>query len=421
VSTTIGSPVPLWWRNIPADYSLPLFQGRVLLPLRTIEKPLSELGSDHPDLKTFKDAVQEFLALRPDQREVRLLQSLSKKYLFPDRLPRKQKLPANYHTIKKSILGSSSAEEIVNQILTLGREASPDWQYPTSAVLQKAGGVTALRVLEGIAAKQAMSEEQLYHQVIGRIRSRLSQRPIEEEGNKHAENQKAPTEEELKEMRRLLSNSPTLEQFYKVFDAMTQHDPEPIADYLLQWKNPEADWRDVDFGYVIGSYFAWRCGKDRATNFQKLLKAHDPYIRVAGAVYLCFENKNEGMTKLKEVMTLPGDAGVWAALNLARRGDKSAIARALEVFATAGHTNMSGVPHRNLQKRVAVLISNSAHRSHLQATSFPILNDEYKNESERNTAQERIYQYYIAWWNINKDKVTLFDPWLSILERQKVD
>ena len=27
-STTSGKPVPLWWRNIPADYNLPLFQGR---------------------------------------------------------------------------------------------------------------------------------------------------------------------------------------------------------------------------------------------------------------------------------------------------------------------------------------------------------------------------------------------------------
>src|SRR5262245_11837805 len=28
MSTTMGSPVPLWWRNLPADYELPLFQGR---------------------------------------------------------------------------------------------------------------------------------------------------------------------------------------------------------------------------------------------------------------------------------------------------------------------------------------------------------------------------------------------------------
>ncbi len=31
VSTTSGGGVPLWWRDIPADYRLPVFQGRRLL------------------------------------------------------------------------------------------------------------------------------------------------------------------------------------------------------------------------------------------------------------------------------------------------------------------------------------------------------------------------------------------------------
>jgi hypothetical protein len=31
MSTTSGEPAPLWWRNIPAEYRVPLWQGRKLL------------------------------------------------------------------------------------------------------------------------------------------------------------------------------------------------------------------------------------------------------------------------------------------------------------------------------------------------------------------------------------------------------
>jgi hypothetical protein len=56
--------------------------------------------------------------------------------------------------------------------------------------------------------------------------------------------------------------------------------------------------------------------------------------------------------------------------SLARRGDKSAIPRALEVFAVEGPTNMAGVPHRNLQKRLLVLLSNSAHKNGITQPAF---------------------------------------------------
>jgi hypothetical protein len=232
---------------------------------------------------------------------------------------------------------------------------------------------------------------------------------------------KAPSEKEISEMRRLLASNPTEEEFYQVFDVMTRHDPDPIADYLTLWVNPEKTWRDVDYGYALGSYFARGCGKNRAANFRKLQKARDPFIRVDGALYLCFENKEEGMATLKELVNQPGDAGVWAALNLARRGDKSVIERALEVFALEGPSNMAGVPHRNLQKRLSVLLSNSAHKSGLQQPIFLAAEPLNERGSERKEEQKKIYQECLTWWQANKDKVILYDPWFSILERQKVD
>jgi hypothetical protein len=144
-----------------------------------------------------------------------------------------------------------------------------------------------------------------------------------------------------------------------------------------------------------------------------LLSAKDPFIRVAGAVYLCFEDLEAGTKALVELSKLEDDPGVWAALTLARRGNKEAVPRALAVFQPrkgerAEEGGMAGVPHGNLQKRVLVLLSNSAKAG---AVPQPIL--------PREEAQQ--WEALTSWWRENATKVVLGDPWLPELEKQKVD
>ena len=109
-----------------------------------------------------------------------------------------------------------------------------------------------------------------------------------------------------------------------------------------------------------------------------------------------------------------GDPGVWAALTLARRGHKDAVPRALEVFrrpvpgARSSQAPMATVPHRNLQKRVLVLLSNSAH-----ASGAP------RPEKTMNAANS--FESLLTWWKTHGDKLVLDDPWLPILEKQKID
>jgi hypothetical protein len=420
MSTTVGSPVPLWWRNIPADYSLPLFQGRVLLPLRGGGRELVAIGSDHPDLKSFKEAVQQFLALSPDQREVRLLQRLSEKYLFNTHSSEKDKNIAEIKTLRKSIPGSSSVQEIVNHLLNLAKKNPEEWRHTIANILAQAGGAATLKILEENSTNQSPLKNSSY--VIDQIRRRHGLSGVEaEKEHPDTDSTKPPTEKEISEMRESLASDPTDEQFYKAFEVMTRYDPEPIADYLVRWVNPEKTWRDADYGYVLGSYFAWKCGKNREANFRKLLRAHDPFIRVAGAVYLYYENREEGGARLREFVNLPGDPGVWAAINLARRGDKSVMPRALDVLATAGLSNMAGVPHLNLQKRVLTLLSNSAHKSGIPQPSTAVEISYSDSESARREKQKKIHQDFLTWWDVNKDRITLYDPWLSLLELQKVD
>jgi hypothetical protein len=192
---------------------------------------------------------------------------------------------------------------------------------------------------------------------------------------------------------------------------------------LIDWQNPQKSWQDADAGYVLGSYFAWRCGKDRQENLMSLLAAKDPFIRVAGAVYLAFENPSAGSEKLTGLMALPGDPGAWAALALARRGDKSAVPRLLRVLETAGQRgHMSGIHHENLQLRTLLLLSNSAAVSGLAQPNPPVSEPDYSADQ---AAYEKyvtsVFQFYQQWWNANQDRIKLNDPWLSILEQQKVD
>ncbi len=147
---------------------------------------------------------------------------------------------------------------------------------------------------------------------------------------------------------------------------------------------------------------------------QRLLGAREPIVRVTGAVYLCFEDKGEGLKALAALTKLPGDAGAWAALTLARRGDKSAMPRALDVFIERGPYGMAGVPHRNLQKRLLEFLSNSAAASGLQ---LPLdWNPQYAEYES-----DPPYGAYAAWWQANADRITLRDPWLEMLAKEKID
>lgn len=204
-----------------------------------------------------------------------------------------------------------------------------------------------------------------------------------------------------------------------------KHDPAADAAYLVKWR-PSGGGQS-DEGYFLGSTFAATCRKDRATHLRALTTARDPFICVAGAVYLCFENEKSGMAELEKLEDLDGDPGVWAALNLARRGDKRAVERMLHVFATPPDTvGMAGAPNRNLRKRVLVLLSNSAKASGLpqpqppyEADPYRITDDEdaarRKRMSEANTA------YFLKWFRDHRGKLRMHDPWLAELTRKKVD
>jgi hypothetical protein len=137
-------------------------------------------------------------------------------------------------------------------------------------------------------------------------------------------------------------------------------------------------------------------------------------VRVTGAVYLCFENEKVGREALKKLTDLPLEPGAWAALALARRGDKTAVPRVLELFDRM--RDFGSVPNLfnvNLRLNAQVLLSNSALKSDVPQPPRAAPNRPWGHEVD--------YDELSAWWRQHSAKITLHDPWLDTLSKQKID
>ena len=409
MSTSIGGRVPLWWREVSDDYRLPLFQGRINLD----EHTKSFFDSPYTDLASFKKAAMELIQMSPENKEELLLRVLCDKYLFQSRKdyrgrnPNTPELDKKLSPFKVKIAEAETVEDIVSVLLAIHRQQELGVTN-IDRILRQGGGRISLDVLEDLASEDITFDARRLRYILDNIRKRLN--PPAKQETETPTKTKEPSKDKLRELRIALAQGPENRDFGQALDRLTVYSPEYVVDYLLSWVNPQEDWRDANQGYVLGSYFAWKCGRERKKHFKALTEAKDDYIRVAAAVYLTSEDAELGMRHLRKMLILEGDPGVWAALNLVRRGKKKAMPRALEVFLSRGEYGMAGVPHRNLQKRLLVLLSNSC-----KAAGIPMPN--VKAGSKHDYVRWGMHE----WWHDNKDEIIINDPWFHDLSKQKID
>ena len=237
------------------------------------------------------------------------------------------------------------------------------------------------------------------------IRRRLTWTPASEDAE--LPNPDKPTKTELEPLRARLAKGANAAGFGYTFERLTLFDPDLVAEYLRSWVNPGKDGKDLGLGYVLGSYFGNHCGHQRKRHFQTLAQAKNDFIRVAGAVYLSREEDTSSAKPLEQLVDLEGDPGVWAALNLVRRGRKTAMPRALRVFNSRGNDDLSSACHRNLQKRLLLLLANSCKASGIEMPDVAIGPGETLKMLE--------------WWTANQDKIVIHPPPREIVRRQEVD
>ena len=420
--------LPLWWRHVPADYRLPLLQGRISLG----ENTSSFFDSDYENIAAFKNAVLELVRLQSrDDSEELLLRAHCEKYIFKSRdhllsgfgSAKQEPLEGPLLSLKAKIDDSDSAEEIVELLLTAVEQGEISGKGPYQT-LRRGGGRATLQILE----KRA---DDRFKYVASYIRARLD--PEDGPNQTQWPKVKKPSTEKLEWLQTELAKDRRFPGIGQAFRTLTAHSPESLSQHLRLWVNPQGEfnaWEEGEFiaweeGYALGSYFGWKCGSERKKHFQTLMQAEDDYIRVAGAVYLSFEDSALGMRHLEQLQNLEGDAGVWAALNLARRGRKNAMPRALQVFDSKGPWTVDGAHHRDLQNRVLVLLSNSCKASGIQMPDVAIGHRPGEglhlwNVSEVLSPPEA-RRKNLDWWTANQDQIVLHDPWLDILKEQKID
>ena len=409
-----GDVVPLWWRAISTDYTLPPALGRVPVIGGKVAR-LYRLGSQHKDLISFKRAVMALLALPAEQQELALLKALTIKYAGRSWKTSKGQDHRDQPKFKAFHKAVQEAKDVNSLLETRIAQPLPVVSSNRLVRIFERGGPRTLKFVKNKGAKALRMHPGHYRGMVNSLERRVGPSTVKAAKDEPQIDLKPekPTREKLATWRRILFSEKAAYELFAAFKKLTLHDPAWVADYLKAWENTGKTRRDSERGYLLGSYFAWRCGKDRQTHLRTLLKARDPYVRVAAAAYLCFEDEKGGKEALWKFTKLSGDPGAWAALTLARRGDKAAMPRLLQVFQAAREGAMAGIPHRNLQNRAHVLLSNSAANAKL-ALPRVITGRGARLVSESHRRLEE-------WWYKNRNKLTLHDPWLEILKKQKVD
>ncbi len=402
LSLSGGRGYPLLWRDIPADYELPLLQGSEFLT--------------QPETKEFKKirhAARILLDLPPEQQEAALLKAAMKKYLFNNEwnfCPGGERDKTRHAAAKRQLDNITTTDALVTEIIRLPLLDREKWACRTRIVLEKGGCNVALKHMEKLPANRSPWSKEDFRSLMAIIRYRCGPEDQEQPIATPAPKKKPPTANELAAARRTLTTGERTDGFDQAQKILTLHDPAPVVIYLNNWTLEQKLWYDLDRGYILGSYFAFRCGKDRKKHLTALLDAKDPYIRVAGAIYLCYEDLDAGQAALKKLTELKGAPGAWAALTLARRGVKDAVSRALKLFITRDEYKKEfwEATTYHLQCRMLILLSNSARTAWINLPDFP-------------EDRKKHHQCIANWWKQNGDKLVLGDPWLKILEKQKVD
>ncbi len=401
--------VPLWWRQIPYDYYMHFPVRRAQPDARSLDPLFHQVPSA---TAAFKTEVLKLLALPDNELEEHLLRALAVHQLGP-----KQSYDTGqmqwidpYKPLRDQVLNASGLEEVLDTLLGAIHAAEESERSAIMKVLKEGRNPTLERLKTESEVVSALHASSL-KSVIESIEWKLAPR----EEDPWNDSVVKPTSAELRVLKETLENNIKNGEYINAINVLATYEPDWLAEYLSSWENPGKDRWDQDSGYWLGSYAIWRCGGDRKAFVTQLLTARESFIQVAGAVYLCFEDLEMGKKYLKDFQTLEGTSGSWAALNLARRGDKSAMPRALEMLASNGPDHMAGVPHRNLQKRLIVLLSNSAKASGL------ILVDTSDMDQAMRIPLDDLHAKLTTWWTANQKNIVIHDPWLPHCEAQKVD
>jgi len=417
-----GGSIPEWWRESPAEFVIASPLGMSGLParVRTDQGWANHLLGGYADgLSSFRKEVKSFLALSDEAREAAVLRSMIDWHVIrgPGGTFHGDPIPARTLEARAA---SSRVDSIVTAVIAFAKTG--DRSGSAAMHVLHGGGRYTLASLTKYRDVNGDFQHSLLTAEISLIRRRLGLDPPENYNPIAIPPRPSPLA--LTSMRVAL-HEPTertgsqddyrrAQDQREAFEVLTVYDPDAVADYLMTWYPTDNNFEHESDGYGMASYFAWRCTGDRASYFRRLLQAQDGYVRAVAAIYLRFEDEEAGTAALRGLVAWHGDVGALAALSLARRGDKGAVDRALEVFQTAPGATVWERLHINLQKRLLVLFSNSA-------KSSGVPQPDHRTYASSEEDQYALYMRLKSWWSRYGPRLTLRDPSLAELETKKIE
>lgn len=203
------------------------------------------------------------------------------------------------------------------------------------------------------------------------------------------------TPSHLSTWRRLLSEPATsgAGDYEQAIVAFAGTDPEVPVEFLLGLPEVGSASSPLPRHHrAVASVFASHCTTNREAHLRRLLSAPHSAIRVGAAVNLCFDDPVAGKAALHGMTGLPGEDGTWAAVTLARWGEKEAVERALHGVFDSEPAYHDGPFRGYLRWQLLALLSNSASAGGLPRPEEP----------------------YLKWWNEHRERIVLVDPWLAL-------
>ncbi len=396
ISSSEG-PLPLKWRRIPVDFHVPLFSG--------LHQQLPQGYEKDPKIKSELEFARRIVRDSSAEQELVLLRGLISGIKPPERVYGEPAVRTRKRGDCERLFGLPTVAAVKEELTRLEKQDQANWSADARRIIDEFAGI--IQRLEAMKKQIARSAEKA-----------ITVKPASQPG----------PERLARSLSILLEKEgPSDGNFGEAFFELTRHDPGSVAAFLRNGSfrqlpetiNPR-ERLEKERSYLFGSLFCVDCSGSRVQHLTSLLGSHDDFVRVAGAVYLCYEDEARGVAELKRLLALPEEAGAWAALTLARRGHKDAMPRLLEYYLRKRETVLylsKEASLINLAPRIIELLSNSASASGLQHPP----EQRPENEAQQFAEPQADRLALRDWWRQYEGRITLHDPWLDLLAKQKVD
>lgn len=377
--------LPLWWRDLPADYRLTLFSDT------------AATAADLQNLPEFKSKVTKFLDATNQDRELTLLKKLSGKYLlrleqeiaaFPERIDPK------LTELQQAVTKATNLAQIVTNLVAYPDPAKQTKLETVENILKQGGRAETISLLENISSDRTAFGESRLRTLVAQLKNPPTPATSRNRAGR-------PPVEFTAEQEEALQSDPNSSEFSAALESASFYQPPQAQKVLHAWPAPESPLEEV-LHYKAASLYCIQ-KKDKA-HYTGLLDAQSPIIQTTAASYLSKIDFSAAKSTLEKLANGEGPSALYAAFALAKKGDKPSMKKLLE---SIGNQLQPFTLEYLWQSQALVLLSNSAKTSHLPQ---PV--------SDLSSASS---DHLGEWWTTYNSQLKLSDPWVPFLQKQGAD